>query len=374
MRYPARGYLGRMSEDKRKTILAIDDDPIVLNHIVSILKDEYTVRPITSGEAALNYLESHMIDLMLLDCNMPGGMSGFEVLARLQEIPEYKSIPVIFLTGSVDGDDEVTALTNGAMDYLLKPIKEKSLAKRVSLQIELQEYRNELEQLVAERTEDLLRANLKLLDRDKITLDLLARAGDLRDHDTGEHIARTTNYVRIIAEDLVKNPKAGYELTRDRALDIVEAAKLHDIGKVAMPDGVLLKPGRLTEEEFDIIKTHPIHGANLLDEAVEKLGDDDLLREARYIAYAHHEKWNGTGYPRNLAGDDIPLSARIAAIADVFDALTSERPYKTAFTNKEAFKIMYDDAGTHFDPYLIEVVKQHENDFVNIRAGIGLER
>jgi len=362
-----------MSESKDKTILAIDDDPIVLNQIVSILKNEYIVRPITSGEAALKYLESHEVNLILLDCHIPGGMSGFEILAKLQEIPEYKSIPVIFLTGSIDGDDEVTALTNGAMDYLLKPIKEKSLAKRVSLQLELQEYRSELEQLVAERTEDLIRANLKLIEREKITLDLLANASDLRDHDTGEHIARTTNYVRVIAEDLVNSPKEGYDLTRQKMADIVEAAKLHDIGKVAMPDGVLLKPGELTNEEFDIIKTHPIHGANLLNEAVKKLGNDDLLKEARNIAYAHHEKWNGSGYPRGLAGEDIPLSARIAAIADVFDALTSERPYKTAFSNDEAFKILYGDAGTHFDPYLIEVVKRHETDFENIQTGIGLE-
>ena len=363
-----------MSEDNRKTILAIDDDPIVLNQIVSILKNEYTIRPITSGEAALKYLESHEVNLILLDCNMPGGMSGFDVLAKLQEIPEYKSIPVIFLTGSVDGDDEVVALTSGAMDYLLKPIKEKSLAKRVALQLELQEYRSELEQLVAERTEDLIRANLKLIEREKITLDLLAQAGELRDHDTGEHIARTTNYVRIIAEDLVNTPKEGYELTRQKMLDIVEAAKLHDIGKVAMPDGVLLKPGKLTPEEFAVIKTHPIHGANLLNEAVKKLGDDDLLQEARNIAYGHHEKWNGQGYPRGLAGEDIPLSARISAVADVFDALTSERPYKPAFSNEEAFGILYKDSGSHFDPYLIEVLKRHEKDFENIRAGIGLER
>ena len=362
-----------MSNEDKKTILTIDDDPIILNQIMSILKNDYVVRPFTSGEKALEFLETHLIDLILLDCNMPG-MSGFEVLAKLQENEWFKSIPVIFLTGSVDGDDEVNALANGAMDYLLKPIKEKSLAQRVSLQIELQGYRTELEQLVAERTEDLYKANQKLLEREKITLDLLAQAGDLRDHDTGEHIARTTNYVRVIAEDLVENPKDGYELTRGQAHDITDASKLHDIGKVAMPDGVLLKPGKLTPEEFDIIKTHPIHGAELLNEAVLKLGDDDLLSEARNIAYAHHEKWNGTGYPRKLAGNDIPLSARIAAIADVFDALTSERPYKKAFTNEEAFNILYGDAGSHFDPYLIEVVKAHEEDFINIRAGIGLQR
>jgi len=363
-----------MRSDERKTILTIDDDPIILNHIMSILKDDYTIRPFTSGESALKFLEKHPVDLILLDCNMPGGLSGFEVLAKLQENVEFKSIPVIFITGSVDGDDEVAALANGAMDYLLKPIKEKSLAQRVSLQIELQEYRNELEQLVAERTEELSNANLKLIEREKITLDLLARAGDLRDHDTGEHIIRTTNYVRILTEDLVKYPKEGYELTLSQARDVVDAAKLHDIGKVAMPDGVLLKPGKLTMEEFEIIKTHPFHGAQLLDEAVERLGHDDLLYEARNIAFAHHEKWNGSGYPRKLAGENIPLSARIAAIADVFDALTSERPYKKAFSNEDAFHIMYEDAGSHFDPYLIEVVRRHEEDFKNIRAGIGLER
>ena len=362
-----------MSDNEKKTILTIDDDPIILNQIMSILKGEYTIRPFTSGEAALKFLEDHPVDLILLDCNMPG-MSGFEVLAKLQERPEFKSIPVIFLTGSVDGNDEVNALANGAMDYLLKPIKDKSLAKRVSLQIELQEYRNELEELVSIRTEQLSKANTKLVEREKITLDLLARAGDMRDHDTGEHIARTTNYVRVIAEDLVKTPKEGYELTHERALDIVEAAKLHDIGKVAMPDSVLLKPGKLTPEEFEIIKTHPVHGARLLDEAVGRLGNDDLLFEAQNIAHGHHEKVNGTGYPRNLKGDDIPLSARISAIADVFDALTSERPYKKAFSNQEAFSIMYDGAGSHFDPYLIEVLKRHEKEFENIRAGIGLER
>ena len=360
-----------MSYEDKKTLLTIDDDPIILNQIMSILKNDYIVRPFTSGAKALEFLESHLVDLILLDCNMPG-MSGFEVLEKLQENEWYKTIPVIFLTGSVDGDDEVKALSSGAMDYLLKPIKEQSLAQRVSLQIELQSYRNELEQLVAERTEDLYKANQKLLEREKITLDLLARAGDLRDHDTGEHIARTTNYVRIIAEDLVDIPTEGYELSRSRAVDIVDASKLHDIGKVAMPDGVLLKPGKLTPEEFDIIKTHPIHGAELLNEAVQKLGDDDLLKEARNIAYAHHEKWNGSGYPRKLEGIDIPLSARIAAIADVFDALTSERPYKKAFSNEEAFNILYKDAGSHFDPYLIEVVKRHEEDFANIRIGVGL--
>ena len=212
------------------------------------------------------------------------------------------------------------------------------------------------------------------MDRDKSTLDLLARVGDLRDRDTGEHIARTTNYVRIIVMDLVSNPKEGYELTIERAYDIIDAAKLHDIGKVAMPDFVLLKPGKLTTEEFEIVKAHPVYGAELLDEAVQKLGDDGLLREARNIAYAHHESWDGSGYPGNHSGTDIPLSARIAAIADVFDALTSKRPYKNAFSNDEALKTLYAGAGTRFDPQLIEVVKRNEQEYINIRNGIGLKK
>ena len=362
-----------MDSEEKKIILTIDDDPIILNQIRSILKDDYNVKPFTSGEAALKYLDSHIVDLILLDCNMPDGMSGFDVLAALQEDELLKPIPVIFLTGSPDGDDEVVALASGAMDYLLKPIKTKALAQRVSLQIELHRYRTELEKLVAKRTEDLYKINQKLVEREKTTLDLLARAGDLRDHDTGEHIARTTNYVRVIAMDLVNNPKEGYHFTEDRALDVIDATKLHDIGKVAMPDGVLLKPGKLTPEEFEIIKSHPIHGAQLLDEAVRKHGEDVLLTEARNIAYAHHENWDGTGYPGNRSGTDIPLSARITAVADVFDALTSERPYKKAFSNEEALKILYQGAGSRFDPYLIEVVKRNEQAYKNISDGIDIE-
>lgn len=356
-----------MTEKEKKVIVTIDDDPIILNKIVSVLKDSYTLRPFTSGEVALKFLDSNSADLILLDCNMPT-MSGFEVLAALQESPKLKSIPVIFLTASVDGDDEITALDNGAMDYLLKPIKDEQLLKRVSLQLELQGYRTHLEKLVEEKTDELIQANRKLREREQITLDLLARAGDMRDHDTGEHIIRTVSYVRIIAQELIDNPREGYNISATMAEEIAEASKLHDLGKIAMPDNVLLKPGKLTKEEFDIIKTHPVHGAQMLDYAVEKMGDDNLIAQARNIALGHHEKWDGNGYPRGLAGEDIPLSARIAAIADVFDALTSERPYKKAFSSQEAFEILYKDAGTHFDPYLIEIVKTHEKDFCDVRG------
>jgi putative two-component system response regulator len=306
-----------------------------------------------------------MADLILLDYNMPG-MSGFDVLKALQADPRLCEIPVIFLTGSVNGDDEIQALEMGAMDYLLKPFKPKSLITRVRLQLELYRYRHHLEALVAEKTEELRQTNRKLEQRDKITLDLLAMASDMRDHDTGEHIARTTGYARIIVEAMIENPAEGYILTETEGADIIEATKLHDIGKIAMPDGVLLKQGRLTDEEFQIIKSHPVHGGKMLRAALVELENDSLMQMALDIAYSHHEKWDGSGYPCGMKGTDIPIGARVSAIADVFDALTSIRPYKKAFTPREAFDILYRDSGTHFDPHLIEVVRLHEGDFESI--------
>jgi putative two-component system response regulator len=290
-------------------------------------------------------------------------MSGFDVLGALQADTRLREIPVIFLTGSVNGDDEIQALEMGAMDYLLKPFKPKSLVTRVHLQLELHRYRHHLEALVEEKTEELRQINRKLEQRDKITLDLLAMASDMRDHDTGEHIERTTGYARVIVNALIECPTEGYLLTGDRASDIIEATKLHDIGKLAMPDSVLLKQGRLTDDEFKIIKTHPLHGAKMLEAALAELGNDSLIKEAFDIAYCHHEKWNGTGYPQGLKGVEIPIGARISAIADVFDALTSVRPYKKAFTPRQSFEILYKDSGTHFDPRLIEIVKSHEREF-----------
>jgi putative two-component system response regulator len=346
-------------------ILTVDDDPIILNAILEVLKHDYTVRPFTSGMAALSYLEKNTADLILLDHNMPQ-MTGLEVLQHLQNDPRTKSIPVIFLTGSVDSEDEVRALEIGAMDYLLKPFRPGSLLTRVRLQLELYRHRHHLEELVETQTRELRTAYQKLEKRDKVTIDLLAKASDMRDHETGAHIERVVLFTDVIVTDLLANPREGYEISEQYGRDIVDAVKLHDLGKLAMPDNVLLKPGKLTDEEFKIIKTHPIYGSKMLDQAIEKMGEDSLLWTAFEIVYGHHEKWNGTGYPNGAKGTDIPLSARIAAVADVFDALTSERPYKRAWTPREAFDLIYQDAGKHFDPYLTEIVKRHEGEFAQI--------
>lgn len=350
---------------EKKVVLTVDDDPIILNAVLAALKDEYVVRPFPSGEAALRFLEKNHVDIILLDHHMPE-MTGLDVLDKLQSDPDLKDIPVIFLTGSVNGDDEVKALENGAVDYLLKPFRPKALITRVRLQLELFRHRHQLEEMVQEKTSELRRVNKKLEQRDRITLDLLAQASDLRDHDTGAHIDRTTAYTRVLVTDLVNNPTKGYEITPEYGQDIIDAVKLHDLGKIAMPDSVLLKPGKLTEEEFDIIRTHPVHGSEMLRRAIAKMEEDSLLQTALDITFGHHEKWDGTGYPGGVAGEDIPLCARITAISDVFDALTSVRPYKGAFTAEQAFDIIYKDSGTHFDPYLVEVLKRHEHEFTMI--------
>ncbi|MDR1157433.1 MAG: response regulator [Oscillospiraceae bacterium] len=353
----------------RAVVVAVDDDPIILHSILSILQSEYSVRPFPSGASALKYLRSNPADLIVLDYFMPE-MTGHELLLLLQADPALKEIPVIFLTGSTDGDGEAEALEMGASDYLLKPIRPKALLTRVRLQLELQKHRRHLESLVDEKMRQLRQINRQLELRERTTMNLLARASDLRDPETGTHVNRTTEYVRIIVADLMLRPTVGYELTVDEGYAIVEAVKLHDIGKIAMPDSVLLKPGRLTPEEFEIIKKHPVYGEEMLHEAVEEMSDDLLLLTARDIAFAHHEKWDGSGYPRGLSGADIPLSARIAAVADVFDALTSQRPYKKPFPTRTAFDIIYKDAGAHFDPYIAQVVQRHERDFERVAREI----
>ena len=353
------------SKSNKPVIITIDDDVIILNSILTILQTDYDVKPFTSGVTALKYLEMHEAHLILLDFQMPG-VTGFDVIASLKNSPHTENIPVIFLTGSVNGDREVEALQMGAADYILKPFKPQVLLSRVRHQMELQIYKSQLEHMVEEKTENLQIAYNKLILREDATLNLLAQATDLRDHATGSHLARTTDYASIIVNDLRRNPKAGYGLTVNEAMDIIKSTKLHDIGKVAIPDHILLKNDRLTEEEFEIIKLHTVHGARLLELYVDSKGNDAFLKAAYEIVLHHHEKWDGSGYPLALTGGEICLSARIVAIADVYDALTRARPYKKAFSAEKSARIIYEGSGTHFDPYLIEVFARHSEEFERI--------
>ena len=357
---------------EKPVIMSIDDDPITLNVLVSMLKNEYSVRLFTSGRVALTYLADHHVDLILLDRQMPD-MLGVEVLKALRNNPDTKDIPTIILTSIADSDSEAEALDYGAADYITKPIHRGSLMMRVRLQLELQTHRKALEQLVEERTHSLRQAYEILKDREEVTLSMLAKATDLRDHDTGDHIERTTEFSRIIAEHLYGNPADGYNISRRLADDIVRSTKLHDLGKIALPDSILLKPGRLTAEEFSLVKKHTEYAERFLSGFMQKK-TDSFLATARDISYAHHEKWDGSGYPLGIQGTEIPLSARIVAIGDVYDALTSVRPYKRALSHEEAAQIIMESSGTHFDPFLVGIFDRFKNDFRDVVEGSGKTR
>ncbi|MDL2238176.1 response regulator [Christensenellaceae bacterium OttesenSCG-928-K19] len=338
------------TEAQKSSILVVDDDPTNLKLVNEILKGDYKVFLAPSGERALVFLETRIPDLILLDLEMPG-MNGYDVIKKLKQTPAWKDIPVIFLTGQEGRDKEQEALDLGAVDYVLKPITVGILRSRVALHIELAQYRKSLESMVDERTTQLRRTQDTILD-------ILASMTSFRDNETGAHIKRTTIYAQMLLEKLRKSGHADYQIEQAYADSIVKAAKLHDIGKVAVPDNILLKPARLSEAEFEMIKQHTVFGALIIDNAMEELGDtSDFLSVAREIIISHHEKWDGRGYPNQLAGKDIPISGRIMAIADVYDALISHRPYKPSYTHDVAVKTILQDAGTHFDPTLVELTK-----------------
>lgn len=350
-------------DNNRPMLLVVDDDPTNLRLIDQILGDQYKVYLAPSGERAIVFLEKHIPNLILLDLEMPG-MNGYDVMRAIKARAAWQDIPVVFLTGQEGRDKEREALSLGAVDYILKPVSPEIVKYRVGMQIELQAYRWNLEEMVERRTQQLRRTQDALMD-------ILANMTSFRDHETGEHIRRTTYFTKAIVENLLQHPTDGYRLKSSYAEGIIKAARLHDIGKVAVPDNVLLKPARLTPSEFELIKQHSVYGAEIIDMALEGIGDDDtsfFLGVAREIIATHHERWDGTGYPLGLSKEDIPLSGRILAIVDVYDALVSHRPYKDQIDHETAIRMIYEGKGTHFDPALLELSREVIEGFERIGA------
>jgi putative two-component system response regulator len=292
---------------------------------------------------------------------MPG-IDGYELISRLKRNERWVDIPVIFLTAQEGRDKEQQAFSLGAVDYILKPISNGVVLSRVNLHMQLEMYKKRLEHMVEVKTEELLRTQDSILE-------MLSNMTAYRDNETGAHIKRTTFYVEAICEHLMKLQRPRYEISNNLAEDIGKSSKLHDIGKIGVPDGILLKPDRLTTEEFEIIKQHASLGGQILDDAIKNLGNySSFLYAARDIAVSHHEWWNGTGYPHALEGEAIPLSGRIMAIADVYDALISKRPYKEPFSHEEAMRIIREASGTHFDPNIIDMCEDIFDSFEDIAA------
>ena len=323
-------------------VLIVDDTEANIDLLVGMLDAAYDVRVATDGAEALEAVAEEKPDMILLDVMMPG-MDGYEVCRRLKENPETRGIPVIFLTAMTGENEEARGLSLGAVDYIAKPFSPELVKSRVNNQIELKRYRDRLEDLVRDRTSELAATQ-------EVAIYCLASLTETRDPETGGHILRTQRYVRTLAERLSGRPSYGGVLDGATVDLLYKSAPLHDIGKVGVPDAILRKPGKLTPEEFEEMKKHTVYGMQALRVAEKRLGTNSFLRLAAEIAYSHHEKWDGSGYPRGLRGADIPVSGRIMALADVYDALVSRRVYKEPFTHEHALSLVAEGRGTSFDP------------------------
>ncbi|MNK78420.1 Cyclic di-GMP phosphodiesterase response regulator RpfG [compost metagenome] len=333
------------------TLLVVDDTPDNLMLMTDLLKDRYRVKAANSGEKALRVLQGDTLpDLILLDVMMPG-LSGHEVAQQLKRDPRTRDIPIIFLTAMAATEDEIHGLELGAVDYITKPIRPALVLARVDTQLKLKaaqdflrDHNDYLEREVERRTREVIAIQ-------DVAIQAMASLAETRDNETGNHIRRTQHYIKVLAEHLRDHPRFSHFLTEDTIALLFKSAPLHDIGKIGIPDHILLKPGRYTEEEFEIMKTHTTLGRDAIQHAEDQLGiRAEFLSLAKEIAYSHQEKWDGSGYPQGLAGDDIPVSARLMAVADVYDALISRRVYKAGMPHAQAVEIIRQGRGTHFDP------------------------
>lgn len=363
--------MAKASNPQQKTVLIVDDTPENIVIIGELLMPHYHVRVANSGPRALvSALFEPRPDLILLDIMMPE-MDGYEVIKQLKANPESQDIPVIFLSALDATEDEAHGLELGAADYILKPVRPSIVLARISTQLDLKEARDILRDNNAwleSEVERRMRQNQMIQD---VSMRALASLAEARDNETGNHILRTQSYVNILAEELAKHPKYTESLTPTIIQTLTKAAPLHDIGKVGIPDHVLHKPGKHTAEEWEVMKTHAQIGADAILSAIQDQEDReglDFLYVAMEIAGNHHEKWDGSGYPNGFSGETIPLSARLMAVADVFDALISRRIYKPPFSIENAREIITDGRGKHFDPDIVDAFIQRIEDFRIIAA------
>lgn len=335
-------------DPSKPVVLIVDDTPFNIDVLRGVLSAQYTLKVATNGEKALALANSHPHpELVLLDVMMPG-MDGYEVCRRLKQEAATRHIPVVFVTSLSEVEDERRGFDCGGVDYITKPVSAPLVQARVATQLRLYAHERQLTQLVKARTEELEATRLEIIRR-------LGRAAEFKDDETGQHVIRMSHYTRLLAE------AAG--MSAEDVEVLFNAAPMHDIGKIGIPEAILLKPGKLTEDEWQVMKKHPAIGAGIIGRH-----EHPLLNTARIVALTHHEKWDGSGYPRGLVGEAIPLCGRIVAIADVFDALLSERPYKKAWPVEQAVQFLRDNAGSHFDPRLVELFVDCLPEALKVRA------
>lgn len=356
-----------MAERENAEIMVVDDTPESLRLLQFMLEGAgYRVLPFSSSRRALAEAVSNAPDLFILDINMPE-MDGFQLCEQLKAEKSLETTPVIFISGLSEAEEKVRAFSSGGVDYVTKPFRVEEVLARVKTHLRLQSMQRQLirhnlhlEDLVQEKIQDISDAQLA-------TITALANLAESRDHATGGHIERTQDFCRAIAEQLRKTSRYAAQIDDRFINNLYFAAPLHDIGKVGIQDQILLKPGKLSAEEFEIMKTHVMIGVKTLESIRGRYPDNDFLNLSIALTRSHHEKWNGGGYPDGLIGYAIPLCARIMAISDVYDAIRSRRPYKPPFSHETACNIIFESSGSHFDPEIVETFRQIHFDLACIR-------
>jgi putative two-component system response regulator len=367
-----------MSDVKQASILVVDDTVANLRLLQEMLSESgYDVRPCPNGAMALRAAASDPPDLVLLDINMPE-MDGYEVCERLHASDTGATIPVIFISALNETHDKLEAFRRGGVDYITKPFQFEEVRARVETHLTIQRYREQLEaqnthleDMVEMKSREIIAAKEELSQAQLATIAAMCKIAEARDDDTGKHIERTQAYCRLLARKYLERGLRPDVVDEEFLANIDRSSPLHDIGKVAIPDAILCKPGKLTAEEFEQMKTHTVIGAANLGDVYKQYPNNEFLRTGIQIARSHHEKWDGSGYPDGLAGEDIPLAARIMAVADVYDALRNERCYKPPFEHQRARDVIVGDRGSHFDPEVVDIFMEVEEDFIAIHRLMG---
>ncbi|GAB2859945.1 two-component system response regulator [Pseudoduganella ginsengisoli] len=351
----------------KPTILVVDDTPDNIDLLCAILEEDYRTKIAVNGERALKIANGDSKpDLILLDIMMPG-MSGYDVCKQLKSNPATRDIPVIFVTAMSEITDEQMGLSLGAADYITKPVSAPIVLARIKTQLAMKRVHDFLRDQNTFLESEVKRRTAEVAALQDVAIHTMASLAETRDNETGNHIRRTSWYVKALAERLRHHPRFSHFLD-DATIELLfKSAPLHDIGKVGIPDRILLKPGRFEPHEMEIMKTHTTLGRDAIIAAERELGIEvDFLRFAKEIAYGHQEKWDGSGYPEGLAGDAIPISARLMALADVYDALISRRVYKDGMSHEQAVAIITEGRGTHFDPDITDAFLDIQRQFVEI--------
>ena len=356
------------------TILIVDDSELNCETLVRRLsRDGYQTLTANSGYDALSVITQHPVDLILLDFVMPD-MDGYSVLRQIKSMPDMHHIPILMVSALEEQDAVVKCIEAGADDFLTKPINPVLMKARISSSLNKkrlwdkeQQYHIKLEYFNKNLKKKVQRQLEAISSAQMATIFATSKLAESKDPETGAHLERLREFCRILSEELQKNDRYTQIIDSDFIAAIYAASPLHDIGKVGIPDQILLKPGKLTDNEWEIMRTHPTIGANTLRAVAERHPGNDFINMGINIAECHHEKWDGSGYPRGLAGESIPLEARILALADVYDALTSVRCYKPAFSHEKSRNIIAEGSGSHFDPDIVNAFLQIESEFIRIK-------